>query len=354
MGEQIRKAIVTGATGLLGNNLVRQLVAEGISVRALVRSPEKAKQQFEGLQVELAASDINHPETYAGALAGADVVFHTAAYFRDGFGGPQHAKHIYETNVTGTRNLLATAYAAGIRRFVHTSSIAALKGKPGQITDETMLRGPEDGNDYYRSKVQADREIETFLAAHPDAWACMVLPGFMVGPGDAGPTPSGRTVVDFVQKKFPGIPNAAFSVVDARDVADAMVRAATHGRRGERYLAAGTPMTIAEICAVLERVTGVPAPTRRVPDWMLFTVAAMQEGLARLTGKTALINRETVRLMKTERDYVLYDSSKTERELGVSFRPPEESWEAAYVWLREKGGLSAGNAAPAGGALKTV
>src|SRR5260221_3369427 len=105
MAEQIRKAVVTGATGLLGNNLVRQLVTEGVSVRALVRSQEKAKQQFDGLQVELVASDINRPETYAGALAGVDVVFHTAAYFREGFGGPQHAKHIYETNVAGTKSL---------------------------------------------------------------------------------------------------------------------------------------------------------------------------------------------------------------------------------------------------------
>lgn len=220
---------------------------------------------------------------------------------------------------------------------MHTSSVATLKGEPGKIADETTLRKTGDGNDYYRSKVQANREIEKFLADHPDAWACMVLPGFMVGPGDAGPTAAGGMVMDFVQKKLPGIPNAVFSVIDARDVADVMVRAATHDRRGERYLAAGTRMSIAEICAVLEQTTGVAAPTRQVPDWMLFTVACMQEALSHLTRKPALINRETVHLMKTERDRAQYDSSKTKRELGVSFRRPEESWQAAYLWLRERG-----------------
>jgi nucleoside-diphosphate-sugar epimerase len=117
-----RTAFVTGATGLFGNNLVRALVARGVTVRALVRSRSKAEKQFPSLSMELVEGDINDPPSFARWLAGADIVFHTAAYFRDNYKGGRHWQQLYTTNVVGRARLLSAAYDAGVRRFVQTSS----------------------------------------------------------------------------------------------------------------------------------------------------------------------------------------------------------------------------------------
>src|SRR5215471_19155233 len=160
----------------------------------------------------------------------------------------------------GTANHLNTAYAAGVRRFVHTSSIAVLHGPRDSTINETMLRGLENADDYYRSKILADREVEQFLQSHPDFWAAMVLPGWMHGPGDMGPTSAGQMVLDFAKGKLPGIAPGTFSLVDARDVAETEWAVLDRGRRGERYLSAGRNMTVATLVPILERVTGVKAP----------------------------------------------------------------------------------------------
>lgn len=127
-----RSAFVTGATGLLGNNLVRELVARGVSVKALARSETKGMQQFAGLKgVELVLGDMADVPAFSRALQGCDVVFHTAAFFRDNFKGGSHWKELKRINVDGTQKLIERAYDAGIRRFVQTSSIAVLNGEPG-------------------------------------------------------------------------------------------------------------------------------------------------------------------------------------------------------------------------------
>ena len=124
---------------------------------------------------------------FAGSLEGVDIVFHTAAHFRDSYKGGKHWDELYRTNVRGTADLISAAYRAGIRRFVHTSSIAVLDGPPGTQIDETMLREESHADDYYRSKILSDKEVLGFLDTHPDMWAAMVLPEWMHGPGDIGP-----------------------------------------------------------------------------------------------------------------------------------------------------------------------
>jgi nucleoside-diphosphate-sugar epimerase len=131
---------------------------------------------------------------FAGHLQGVDLLCHAAALFRDNFKGGRHWKELHETNVRGTKDLLEQAYAAGLRRVVQTSSIAVLRG-PGQLTDETMLRIAGDAHDYSLSKILSDRAIDTFLEKHADMGVSMILPGWMVGPGDMGPNSSGRVIL---------------------------------------------------------------------------------------------------------------------------------------------------------------
>jgi len=332
-------AFVTGATGLLGNNLVRLLIGKGVKVRALARSVEKARRQFGSLPVEIVQGDLDNVQGFASSLAGVDAVFHAAAFFRDSYKGGTHWDELYRINVMGTAKLLNAAYAAGVRRWVHTSSIAVLHGPSGATINETMLRRMEDADDYYRSKILADREVEHFLESHPDFWAAMVLPGWMHGPGDMGPTSAGQMVLDFARRKIPGILPGTFSLVDARDVAETQWAVLERGRRGERYLSAGKNMSVASLATILERVTGVKAPTRSLPMPILYLIGGLGEVWARVTRKPVLLSLATVRLMARESGRTTFDHTRRERELGLQFRPVEETLRDEVAWYRDNGWL---------------
>ncbi|MCX5478757.1 SDR family oxidoreductase [Kaistia geumhonensis] len=336
----LASAFVTGATGLLGNNLVRLLRERGVRVTALVRSREKAMRMLGDSDLTIVEGDMGNVPAFADRLAGHDVLFHTAAYFRDSYKGGRHRDALLATNVAATEALLGAAYATGIRRFVHTSSIAVLDGPRGSLIDETMPRRIKDADDYYASKILADRAVKDFLERHPDMDGCFVLPGFMFGPGDAGPTAAGQIVLDHARRKLPGIPPGGFSVVDARDVALAEVAAAEKGRRGELYLAAGRPMTMAELVKVIEHVTGVPAPRRKVPYPMLYLLGMAEELGQRLFARPALVSLATVRLMRREEGRYRFSDEKSSRELDLSFRPVEETLADVVRWYRRNGWLA--------------
>ncbi len=330
----IATAFVTGSTGLLGSNLVRSLVSQNVQVRALARSVEKAALQFPSLSVEVVLGDISSPEQFASRMRGCDVVFHTAAYFRESYQGGSHWKRLHSTNVVGTRKLIEATYAAGVRNFVHTSSIAVLKGDRHAEIDETMLRPEKEADDYYRSKMQAERAVLEVIAAHPDMKATMILPGWMWGPGDAGPTSAGQLCQDFLAGKIPGVAPGTFSLVDARDVAAAMIAAAEHGRSGERYLAAGRHVTMGQLFEALQAVSGIEAPARAVPVPLLYVLALLGEAGARIVGKPALLSMASARLMIGERERTRFGSQKFREELGLQFRPIDRTLSDTIDWYR--------------------
>ncbi|MFJ2363326.1 SDR family oxidoreductase [Pseudomonas sp. NPDC087697] len=334
----MHSTFVTGATGLLGNNLVRELVAGGYEVKALVRSRAKGEQQFKYLPgVRLVVGDMADVDAFAASMQGCDTVFHTAAFFRDNYKGGSHWEELERINVDGTRRLLEHAYDAGVRRFIHTSSIAVLDGSPGTSIDETCLRNEANADDYYRSKILADRVVLSFLEDHPDLHACMVLPGWMWGPADIGPTSSGQLLNDVVRNKLPGVVPGSFSVVDARDVALAQIAAAKRGRRGERYLAAGRHMTMGELVPLLGTIAGVKTPRRQLPLSLLYALAFAQEIYARLTGNPILLSMATVRLMVREAERTHFNPHKSEQELGLRFRPVEQTLTDTLDWYRDHG-----------------
>lgn len=328
----MKSAFVSGATGLLGNNLVRLLVDRGVKVTALVRSSEKAKRQFGALPITWVQGDMADVQAFAHRLAGHDALFHTAAYFRDSYKGGAHRAGLIKVNVEGTGRLFEAAYAAGVRRMVHTSSVAVLDGPPGELIDETMDRRLEDADDYYLSKILSERRVRAFMAKHPDAFVSFVLPGWMFGPGDAGPTSAGQTILDFAHRRLPGVPPGSFSIVDARDVALAEIAAAEHGKPGERYLCAGHHLTMENLFTLLSYLTGVDRPTRKLPLGLLYVVGGAQELWARLSGRPALLSLASVRLLARENGRSHYDSSKTAKELGVTSRPVIETLDDTIGW----------------------
>lgn len=347
MARDTKVAFVTGATGLLGNNLVRALLAEGVQVRGLARSAEKARQQFGALDgLEIVQGDMEDVPGFAAALAGCDTLFHTAAYFRDSYYGGRHWDKLKAINVDATGQLMAAAHGAGIRQIVHTSSIAVVDGGKGQLVDESMKRPAEGADDYYRSKILSDRVVMAHLDRHPDCFGVFVMPGWMHGPGDRGPTAAGQFTLDFMRGKLPGIPPATFAFVDARDVAQAEILALRHGGRGEHYLAAGRHVTMAELMRLYERTTGIAAPGRGIPAAALWLIAGVQEAVARLTGRPALLSLAAVRNMRREFDRSRFDPAKSREVLGLSFRPMEETIAAEVAWYRDNGMLPAAPGRP--------
>lgn len=337
----MKTAFVTGATGLLGNNLVQALLARGVKVKGLCRDLEKGHKQLGAHpNLELVCGDMLEVEGFAHELEGCDVLFHTAAYFRDSFKGGKHWDKLHQVNVEGTRQLLDAAHQRGIRQIVHTSSIAVLDGPPGQAIDETMSRAMEDADDYFRSKIMAEQVVQAHLERHPDAHAVLVLPGWMHGPGDMGPTSAGQFVLDYMRGQLPGIPVASFAFVDARDVAQALISAAEKGQRGQRYLAAGHHILARDLALQLQQLTRKPAPKRDLSPKLLKLIAAANEVWASVSGQEVLLSMVAVKNMQREFDRSRFDHKKSQHELGFQARPIQETLRDEIAWFQAQGWLS--------------
>ncbi|MFP2926817.1 NAD-dependent epimerase/dehydratase family protein [Pyxidicoccus sp. 3LG] len=204
-------AFVTGSTGLLGNNLVRALVARGHRVKALARSPAKAREVLGGLAgVEVVRGDMEDVKGFEDALAGCDVVFHTAAYFREYYAPGDHWPRLHAINVKGTVELAEAAHRHGVKRFLDVSSSGTVGLKPdGSPGDEDTPPAPLAAtNLYFKSKVESERELKAF-GERTGLPVVFILPGWMFGPWDAGPTAAGQLVRDFLARKLPAVPDGA-------------------------------------------------------------------------------------------------------------------------------------------------
>ena len=330
------KAFVTGSTGLLGNNLVRQLLAEEHEVVGLTRSAEKFERMLGDTAATPVVGDIEEIDGFAEQLTGCDVVFHTAAYFREYYGKGDHLAKLEAINVTATLDLMAASDARGSKTFIHTSSAGTIgKRENGEAGDEDTLPSAKQlRNLYFKSKVEGDARIRAYQP--PNGLAVIqVLPGWMWGPGDAGPTGAGQIVFDFLDGKFPAVPDGGTALVDARDVAAAMVRAVGKPH-GQRFIVGGKYHSLREVVDVIARATGRPAPKGNLPSWLAIGYAYMSEAWASLTGGRAAANLAGVRTMSEKHNV---SSAKAERELNASFRPLDETIHDVIAWYDQHGML---------------
>jgi dihydroflavonol-4-reductase len=323
-------ALVTGATGFVGAHVARALLASGRRVRCLVR-PTSDAALLAGLAIEAVPGDVTDAASVRAAIQGCDEVFHCAADYRLYAREPTE---IYRTNVEGTRILAAEARTVGVRRFVHTSSVATLAARSdGQPADERALAAP-DGvvGDYKRSKVLAEREIEAAVATGLPA--VVVNPSTPVGDGDIKPTPTGKIVVDFLRGRFPAYVDTGLNLIDVHDVAAGHLLAAERGRPGERYILAHQNLTFAELLGLLARIAGRAAPRLRLPHWVPLAVAHIEAPVARLLRREPRVPLDGARMAKTR---MFFDGGKAVRELGLPQSPIEPALRRAVDWFRAKG-----------------
>lgn len=340
--------LVTGATGLLGHAVVARLLAAGSEVTAVVRDAERAKSLLPGHPaLRLVVGDVTDIDSYAGALHGMDAVIHTAAYFREYYQPGHDLDLLHRTNVDAVEELLKAAVDAEVPTVVQTSSIAVLGGGDvrSPADEETPNGDPARGNHYRASKIRAERSIEGFGEKY-GLRVPLVLPGWMWGPGDCGPTSAGRLFLAVARGEIKALPSAGNHVVDARDVAAVCVSAAALGTGGRRYIAGGSWYPLHEICAAVVRATGTGTVPRKLPPPAAMTIASVLEWQARVRGAAPVATRTGMRTL-LEGHHRRVSSARAVRELGASFRPLEQTVTDQAAWLRARGELPAAPAAPA-------
>jgi len=327
---------VTGASGFIGSNLVHELAARGHHVKALLR-PGADLRGLAGADFERVEGDISNRDRLKAGLFGCDWCFHVAAsyhlWLRD-------YRPMYAANIEGTRNVLEAAAAAGCTRIVHTSTVGCI-GLPtltgGKLvpSDETtpVLKG-QMSNPYKRSKWQAEQVAEQLaLNGLP---VVIVNPSAPVGPRDVKPTPTGKIIVDFLNRAMPAYIETGLNWVHVRDVAVGHILAAQKGRIGERYILGNSQgnWTMKETFEVLEEITGIRAPTFRVPYRVALGAAYANEALSFFTRREPKAPLAGVRMAKYK---MFFDPAKAIRELELPQTPPRQALADAVEWFRKQG-----------------
>jgi dihydroflavonol-4-reductase len=323
--------LVTGATGFIGSAVVRALLARGRAVRALVE-PGAPTANLDGLgkDVERIHGDVLDRAAVGRAMAGCDAVYHLAAIYALWL---PDEKIIYDVNVEGTKNVLFAALKTGVRKVVHTSSIAAIGVAPGgQLADETFAFNYwNEASAYIRSKYLSDLDAQRF--AREGLPVVIVCPAFPFGERDLGPTPTGRFIVEALHGRVPGYTAGGFCAVDVDDVAACHVLADERGVVGERYIAGAHNVTYRDFYEAVTRVAGLRPIRRKLPTPAVLGMAWAMERWADRTGTAPKL---TVRAARYATQTAWFDCSKA-RALGMPQTPLEATIDKAVRWFREHG-----------------
>jgi dihydroflavonol-4-reductase len=325
------KVFLTGSTGFVGTHVARELAQRGAQLRLLVR-PTSNLRNLEGLQAETIVGDLLQPELLRTSIRGCDAVMHVAADYRLWVRDP---KTMYAANVDGTRALLQIAREEAVPRTVYTSSVATMGFKTdGTIVDETTPVSLADMVGHYkRSKFFAEQVA--MEAARTGQQVIILNPTTPIGPMDVKPTPTGRIIVDFLNKKFPAYVDTGLNLVDVAEVARTHADALEKGHSGERYILGGENLTLKQILDKMSAITGLPSPTMRVPHAVAMIFAFFDENI---TGRIrGLEPRATVEAVRMGKKKMFASSAKAQRELGFRIVPVYPALRAAIEWFRANG-----------------
>lgn len=321
--------LVTGASGFIGSAVVRGLLQAGHEVRVLLRA-QSNRCNIEGLPVSVATGDLTDRPSLERALKGCEALFHVAADYRIWVPDPDD---LYRINVSGTRDLMLAAGAAGVKRVVYTSSVATLglNGDHSPSDEDTPVTLAEMIGHYKRSKFLAEQAVHK-LVQEAGLPAVIVNPSAPVGPRDVKPTPTGRLVLDAAKGRMPAYVDTGLNVVHVDDVATGHVLAFERGRIGQRYILGACNMTLIEILRAIAEISGHRPPRLRLPPNVVLPFAYLSEMWARMTGGEPRISVDGVRLAKK---YMFFSIDKARRELGFDPRPVDQALRDAIDWFRQ-------------------
>ena len=326
------KVFLTGATGFVGSHVAEALAKGGAQLRLLVR-PTSDLRNLAGMSgAETVIGDLRDPEKLRTALRGCDALMHVAADYRLWVRDPDA---MYAANVEGTRALLRLAREESVGRVVYTSSVATMGFKRSAtiVDEQSPVTLADMVGHYKRSKFLAEQIA--LEAGRAGQQVITLNPTTPIGAGDVKPTPTGRIVVDFLNRNFPAYMETGLNLVDVREVARTHVVALEAGRPGERYILGGENLTLKQILDKMSAITGLPSPRHKVPVAVALVFAFFDEWITgRIRGKEP---RATIEAVRMGRKMMFASSVKAERELGFRVLPVYPALRAAIDWFREHG-----------------
>ena len=324
------KTLVTGATGFIGSAIVRELLKDGVEVKVLVWENSDTR-NIDGLDVEKVYGDIRDSESMKSALKGCDILYQAAALVA--FWAPD-SKVFYDINVEGTKTALNAALERGLWKVVYTSTGGTIgcHGVDKLANEEAEFNLWNIGDHYSRSKYLG--EVEALKICEKGLPLVIVIPTMTIGVRDIVPTPSGKIIVNFLNKKLYGYIDGGANYVDVEDVARGHILAAQKGRIGERYILGNENMSLLDYFKLIEGVSGVKAPKIKIPYPVALIMGYMYQFIAKTTKKPPVL---TVPIVRGTSKYLYCDSSKAVSELGWSQTPIKTTIEKAVNWYRENG-----------------
>jgi dihydroflavonol-4-reductase len=326
-------ALVTGANGHLGNNLVRLLIEKGIPVRASVRNI-KNKEPFAGLNCEVVQADITDKQSLINALQGIDVFYAVGAVFKLWAKDPK--KEIYDINLQGTKNTIEAAAEAGVKRIVYVSSIAATDFSQLPIKENNGYN-PDRRDMYFNSKNDGEK-LAFELAKKHNIELVAILPSAMIGSEAFLPLSVSYNVIDLILKKqIPIETKITLNWIDVKDVAEGCYLAATKGKNGERYILANEKcMSIKDTTKIAQELfpeLEIKLPTA-VPKAALFVISWFMEIGSKLSGRAPLLTTKDIAIFSgLQQDF---DISKARTELGFNPKTPTQAVKEAMQYLQKK------------------
>jgi dihydroflavonol-4-reductase len=330
------KCFVTGGSGFVGANLVHELNAHGHEVRCLLR-PNADLRGLEGADYQSFQGDLSSKDVLKEAMAGCDWCFHVAACYHLWL--PDYGP-MYEANVEGTRRVLNAAHAAGCSRIIYTSTVGCI-GLPKTGTkivtptnEDTPVAEKQMSNHYKLSKWKA--EVVARELADKGLPVVIVNPSAPIGPRDVKPTPTGKVIVDFLNRDMPAYLDTGLNWVHVRDVAAGHILAAEKGKVGERYILgnADSNWSMKEAFAVLEELTSVRAPRVKIPYFVAWSAAQVDETISKFTKKEPKAPLAGVRMAKYK---MFFNPQKAIDELGLPQTPARDALNDAVEWFKSRG-----------------
>jgi len=321
------RVLLTGATGFLGNNLLRQLRQAGHEVQITLRSGAGGR-ALEGLDYDPIYGDLSDVDRLVGEVSDFDVLIHSAALIQIGWSRLAESRQV---NVQATEKLAEFCRRTG-RRMIHVSTVDTLAHAPnGQPRSEADREPNKPAISYVVSKREAEQKLEQQIARGLDG--IIIHPGFMLGPWDWKPS-SGEMMLAIANAPAPLAPAGGCSAVDVRDVAQGILAAMERGRSGERYILGGANVSYLELWQKMAAVVGKRGPRSKLPNWIARTAGAFGDVAAKLMRKEPVVNSGATAMGQLQH---FYSSEKAIRELGYQIGSLDEAVEAEWRFLTDYG-----------------
>jgi dihydroflavonol-4-reductase len=325
--------VVTGATGHIGNVLIRQLLATGQDVRAIVPVEEDLT-PLKGLPIEILTGDVRNLGSLLNGFRGADMVYHLAGIISI---LPGKRRILEEVNVQGTKNVIIACRQCNVKRLIYASSIHALKELAhGSVITESQPFDPIAVlGEYAKSKARASLEVIKGIENGLDA--VIVCPTGVIGPYDFKGSEMGHLILTFLRHKLPAGVNGAYDFIDVRDVSTGLILAGQRGVKGEMYIMSGERISIRELFSLLETISGTRAPSIMIPCWLARIAGIVSTPFILWRKKKPLFTAYSIDVLRSNS---VVDSSKARSTLGYSARPIINSLKDTIAWFIDEGSVA--------------